>query len=122
MKVALLFASWFILAFGMASCKKDSDPSGLSGTWQLTRVTDCYCAGDPNGPFDETLTFTDTSFFFSKGGRIERQGTYVLDVGAKCGTTELLAVLALTESGNPPTYKIPFAVDGQTLGREDIKK
>ena len=99
----------------LAGCKKDADPSGLAGTWQLTRVTDCYCGGDPNGPFDETVTFTNSRFSFSKGGRIVRQGSYVQDVGAKCGTTELLAVLALTESGNRPTYKVPFTLDGQTL-------
>lgn len=115
MKVALLFAAWLTLAFGMAGCKKDSDPSGLAGTWQLTRVTDCYCAGDPNGPFDETLTLTDTRFSFNRGGRIVSQGSYVRDRGAKCGTTELLAVLALTESGSQQTNKVPFTLNGQEL-------
>lgn len=97
----------------LAGCKKDSDPSGLAGAWKLTSRTDCYC---PAGQvLNETLTLTNNHFSFIRDGQVVREGTYTQGTAAKCGTTALLAVLALTEAGNQPTYNVPFTLDGQTL-------
>ncbi|OGX80872.1 hypothetical protein BEN47_06355 [Hymenobacter lapidarius] len=109
-----LFLLPFIISAGLlAGCKKDSDPSGLAGAWKLTSRTDCYC---PAGQvLNETLTLTNTRFSFTRDGQVVSEGSYKQGTGAKCGTTALLAVLALTEDGNQPTYKVPFILDGQTL-------
>ncbi len=98
---------------GLLSCKKDAAPAGLAGVWKLTSRTECYC---PAGPVqDETLTLTNSRFSFTRDGQVVREGSYTQGTAATCGTTALLAVLALTEDGNRPAYNVPFTLDGKTL-------
>ena len=114
MKCAPLFAVLLMAAFSMAGCKKDADPAtGLAGIWKLTSRTECYCASGsvPN----ETLALTGTRFSFTRDGKVVRQGTYVQNAAAKCGTTAPVSVLALTEATSQTISNVPFTLRNEEL-------
>lgn len=114
MKFATVFAALLMAAFAVAGCKKDADPAtGLAGVWKLTSRTECYC---PIGPApNETLTLTDTYFSFTRDGKVVRQGTYVQNAAAKCGTTTPVPVLALTEAASQTISNVPFTLRNDEL-------
>ncbi|SFQ48140.1 hypothetical protein [Hymenobacter arizonensis] len=102
-----------VVALGLVSCKKNADlATGLVGTWKLTSREECYC---PAGQvYDETVTFTATSFTFFKDGLVVSQGTYAQGTAAPCGTTAPVPVLALTDVVSQ-SLEVPFTLDNQKL-------
>ncbi|MGY3089575.1 hypothetical protein ACVWYF_002623 [Hymenobacter sp. UYAg731] len=106
---------------GFSSCKKDTDPqadANLIGTWRLVN-RQCYCAflSLPN----ETLTFTATTFAFSRvapqpGYGLFTGGTYQPATVALCGRPTAGAGLRFADAvANVGTCDAQFTIQGDTL-------
>ena len=110
-----------LVSVGFSSCKKDADPrsdSGLIGTWRLVNHQ-CYCAPTPLA--SETVTFTATTFTFSRfapqpGYGLFMSGTYEPANVTLCGLPNPGAGLRLTDAvANIGPRDVQFTIKVDTL-------
>lgn len=108
-----------LVSASFSSCKKDADPqadASLIGTWRLVN-RQCYCALLPLP--NETVTFTATTFAFTRptpNPYLFTNGTYQPAAVTLCGLPNPGAGLRLTDAlANIGPRDVQFTIKADTL-------